>query len=272
MAIDRGTGLMFRDLSPPPTPGPRPPLKEAEWLSIACADPSPLGRTSGPPRACTVWGRITGIERRPARILAREEQNIAALVLTIEPVEMPSCTTALDRSPKKGAPEPESSFADLVAARTLEIIGGERLAGELVVGRRLCGFARINHEPGLRSSPGGWEGRLDDEHGARIALASEYAETGSIRRIFGDISLTREGAARREPIDEGGAFLYHPSVRVTLGRASVRVGAGEEQTLTSPGGDRFAVRAWSRLTTGPTPVFTGRWDGYSFSILRLPAP
>jgi hypothetical protein len=43
-----------------------------------------------------------------------------------------------------------------------------------------------------------------------------------------------------------------------------------EQLLPLPDGSHLAIRGGSLLTQGPVPIFVGKWDGYSFSALRVP--
>lgn len=237
---------------------------EAERPGIACGDASPLSHAAGAARACVVRGRLAAV--RDVEVVVAGVA-IRALTVEIEPGEVDGCVTPLDARDARLA-EPEATFADNVTATRIELVGARRLLGELRVGRALCGWAKRARHPGLPAGPVGWEGSLVGD-GSLLLASSTYLDPKSSRMLARGWRFGREGTAAVRSLDEGGAFVEHPFVRVTREGRSVRIADGEE-TLTLPDGARFAVRARSRLTVGKTPVFTGRWDGFEFSALRVP--
>lgn len=260
----------------PPAALPTVPTVEAEAPSLGCADVSPFcssrpcsaAEGSTWPRACVVRGRITAVRRAAARVHAGKGEEVAALVVEIEPAEDAGCVTPLDEAAGTLA-EPEAGYADKVTATKIELVGASPLEPELRAGRSLCGWAKGGSTRPIYGPPKRWEGQISDADGTLLVAASAYLDPSASRMLARRFRFAREGTPTRVRIDEGGWFVRHPAVRVGHRGKSVVVRDGE-QRLPLPDGSHLAVRAGSLLTAGPVPVFVGTWDGYSFSALRVP--
>lgn len=193
-----------------------------------------------------------------------------AVDVEITPDDTLSCATPLDPNAKENR-LPEAESPDLARVGRVRILGAERIANNLEVGKRLCGWARFVARPG-QGYPTGWEGELlgGDAKDAKWKLLGAYswyinAQTNA--HLWRAWTFSREGAARRIPIDGGGAFIVHDGVRTQHQGQSVVSKDGEEVQLKSPDG-LFAVQVNSDLTAGDAPVHVGKHDGYSFAAVR----
>ena len=73
------------------------------------------------------------------------------------------------------------------------------------------------------------------------------------------------------PKTSSGNFFEDFSLGQKIPHATPRtVTTGDVALYNGLFGSRFAVQATSKLTEGPTPIFTGKWDGFAFSVLRVP--
>jgi hypothetical protein len=165
----------------------------------------------------------------------------------------------------------EADYPDLARAGRVRILGGERIASELAVGKRVCGWARFVARPGL-GYPRGWEGELSGaaaNEGAWKLLGafSLYLGPGTNAYLSRAWGFSREGAARRIPVEEGGAFIFHDAVRILHGGQHAVSKAGAEVLLKTSDGT-FAVQATSDMTVGNVPVFVDRHDGFFFAAVR----
>jgi hypothetical protein len=249
-----------------------PPV-EASSFSLECAGPSALAWSQGPPRACRIRGTVRASrtvvlqEGDPAHILGGGSRGaILGRELAIEPDDALPCRTPLDADHPSDA-LPQASYADLERAGLVVVLGAARIAPKLEVGARLCGWSRLVGQPGLHY-PAGWEGELTDASGTLLGVASftlDRRSPATLRRAW---RFSREGAIRRMPMGEGGAFVFHENVRVLHGGASAVSIGGAEAILRAKDGT-FAVTAVSDLTEGDTAVFVGRHDGFDFAALRI---
>jgi len=232
---------------------------------------------SGPPRACILRGRIRSV--KPVNTVPDASWlqdgftppvTNQALDVEIAPDDNVACSTPLDTTDKE-IRLPQADYPDLARAGRVRILGGERIASELAAGKRVCGWARYINRPGL-GYPTGWEGELtgaDAKDGAFKLLGaySLYLNSSTNAYLSRAWGFTREGAARRIPIEEGGAFIFHDAVRIKHGGQSAVSKAGAEVLLKASDGT-FAVQATSDMTVGNVPVFVDRHDGFFFSAVR----
>lgn len=244
---------------------------------MECVGPSPARHMSGPPRACILRGRIRSVKPVNTVPDASWLQDgftppVAnqALDVDVAPDDGVACSTPLDATAKEMRLR-EADYPDLARAGRVRILGGERIASELVAGKRICGWARFIARPGL-NYPTGWEGELmgaDAKEGAWKLLGaySLYVSPSTNEYLSRAWGFTREGAARRIPIEEGGAFIFHDAVRIQHGGQSVVSKAAVEVLLKTSDGT-FAVQATSDMTVGNVPVFVGQHDGFYFSAVR----
>lgn len=100
-----------------------------------------------------------------------------------------------------------------------------------------------------------------------LGAYSLYVNRSTNAYLWRTWGFSREGAARRIPLDEGGAFIFHDGVRIQHGGQSVISNDGAEVLLKAADGT-FAVQATSDLTVGNVPVFVSQHDGYFFSAVR----
>lgn len=193
-----------------------------------------------------------------------------AIDIEIVPDDSLSCPTPLEGKPSENR-LPEADYPDLARAGKVRILGAERILGDLEVGRRVCGWTRFIGRPGL-NYPTGWEGELSG--GASkgnswkvLGAYSLYINQKKNPHLWRAWSFVREGAARRVPLDEGGAFIFHDAVRITHRGKSAISNAGAEVELKAPDGT-FAVQATSDFTAGKVPVFVSEHDGFGFAAIR----
>ncbi len=249
----------------------------ASTFSMQCVGPNPARHMSGPPRACILRGRIRAVKRVDTLHDASWLHNgftppVAnqALDIDVAPDDSVPCSTPLDTT-AKDIRLPEADYPDLSRHGRVRILGAERIAAELVVGKRVCGWSRFTAQPGMGYQTG-WEGELmgaDAKESAWKLLGaySVYLSPSTnkyLSRVWGFI---REGAARRIPVEEGGAFIIHDAVRVQHAGRSAVSKAAAEVLLKAPDGT-FAVQAMSDLTVGNVPVFVGQHDGFFFAAVR----
>ncbi|MBK9265047.1 MAG: hypothetical protein IPM54_35365 [Polyangiaceae bacterium] len=232
---------------------------------------------TGPPRACILRGRIRAV--KVVETIPEASWLIdgfapsapdRAIDIDITPDNGFPCTTPLDTT-AKDMRLPEANFPDLTRAGSVRILGGERIASELAVGKTICGWSRFIGRPGL-GNPAGWEGELSGgyskESGWKLLGAySIYLSPATNKHLSRSWSFHREGAARRVPLDEGGAFIVHDAVRIRYKNQSAVSKDGAE-VLLKTGSGTFAVQATSDLTAGNVPVFVGQRDGFAFSAVR----
>lgn len=261
---------------PAAVPPGKLPTSAAPSFSVQCIEPS-TGRTNQPPRACILRGRIRAVKRLDTLpdanwLFDGFSPAVAhqAFDVDITPDNGISCPTPLDAKAKDRLPE--ADFPDLAMAGRVRILGGERIASELVANARICGWSRFVARPGL-NYPTGWEGELSAGNAKNSAWKllgaySMYVNATSNPHLWRSWSFIREGAARRIPIDEGGAFIAHDAVKIQHNKQSAVSQNGEEVSLKASDGT-FAVLAISDLTAGNVPVFVGQHDGFTFSAVRV---
>lgn len=252
------------------------PTSAAPSFSVQCIEAS-TGRTSQSPRACILRGRIRTVKRLDTLpdatwLFDGFTPAVAhqAFDVDITPDNNISCATPLDAKDKETR-LPEADFPDLAMAGRVRILGGERISSELVTGKRICGWSRFVTRPG-QGYPSGWEGELSsgdakDKAWKLLGAYSMYLNPTSNKHLWRSWSFVREGAARRIPIDEGGAFIAHDAVRIQHKKQSAVSPNGEEVSLKTSDGT-FAVLATSDLTAGNVPVFVGQHDGFAFAAVR----
>lgn len=255
----------------PPAPAPvdaGTEAPEAPDFSIVCLGRPP--RPGGFVYACTIQGRITAVRKvgsvaEAMKFGRREEGPFQAIDLRIDPDPALPCRTPLDGDKTSWRPPETDRSLDL--PWTIRMYGGARLAGALTEGTTVCGWTTRVQQAGL-GYPAGWEGQLADGKGTVLAawsLAFAPKDSPTLARSW---RFSREGPVERRQIDEGGAFVYHRSVRVHHGGASALSVGGAESILRGRDGT-FAVRATSDLTEGNTPIFVGKHDGFGFSAVRV---
>jgi hypothetical protein len=193
-----------------------------------------------------------------------------AIDIEIVPDDSLDCPTPLDAKAKENRLR-EADYPDLARAGKVRILGAERILGHLEVGNRVCGWSRYIARPGL-NYPTGWEGELQGGPAKGtswklLGAYSLYLNPTTNPHLSKAWSFTREGAARRVPLDEGGAFIFHDAVRITHKGKSVISKEGAEVQLVAPDGT-FAVQATSDLTAGKVPVFVDQHDGFGFAAIR----
>jgi hypothetical protein len=193
-----------------------------------------------------------------------------ALDIDIAPDDGFSCATPLDATAKEMR-LPEVDSPELVRATRVRILGAERIATELVAGKRVCGWARFIARPGV-GYPAGWEGELmggevKESAWKLLGAYSLYLGPSTNEYLSKAWRFTREGAAKRIPFDEGGAFIVHDAVRIQHGGQSAVSNAAAEVLLKASDGT-FAVQATSDMTVGTVPANVGHHDGFSFSAVR----
>ena len=242
---------------------------------MQCVGPARNGGT--PPRACILRGRIRAVkqvETVPDATWLQEgfapAVNNRAMDVDIAPDDGVPCPTPLDATAKEMR-LPEADSPDLARAGRVRILGGERIASELVVGKRVCGWARFIARPGA-GQPSGWEGELmggdaKDRVWKLLGAYSLYVSPSTNEHLSRAWGFSREGAARRIPIQEGGAFIFHDAVRIQHAGQSATSEGGAEVLLKASDGT-FAVQATSFLTVGNVPDSIGRHDGFFFVAVR----
>lgn len=193
-----------------------------------------------------------------------------AIDIEIVPDDSLNCPTPLEG--KAGENRlPEADYPDLARAGKVRILGAERIINDLEVGHRVCGWSRFIGRPGLHY-PTGWEGELQGGPAKGtswklLGAYSLYLNATNNPHLWRSWTFTREGAARRVPLDEGGAFIFHDAVRITHQGKSVMSKEGSEEMLKTPDGT-FAVQATSDLTAGKVPIFVSQHDGFGFAAVR----
>lgn len=244
---------------------------------MQCVGQNPARHMSGPPRACILRGRIRAV--KPVDTVPEASWlhdgftppvTNRAIDIEVAPDDSLACSTPLDTTDKE-IRLPEADYPDLSRLGRVRILGAERIASELVVGKRVCGWTRFIARPGL-GYPTGWEGELmganTKENAWKLLGAySLYLGPSTNAYLSRAWSFTREGAARRIPIEEGGAFIIHDAVRIRHGGQSAVSKASAEVLLKASDGT-FAVQASSDMTVGAVPVFVSQHDGYYFSAVR----
>lgn len=167
---------------------------------------------------------------------------------------------------------PEADYPDLVRAGRVRILGAERISSDLQVGKQVCGWARYVARPG-NGYPTGWEGELlggdvKDDSWKLLGAFSLYVGPSTNAHLWRSWSFTREGAARRIPVDGGGAFIVHDGVGIRHEGQTVVSREGDEVMLKASDGT-FAVQATSDFTVGAVPANVGRHDGFFFAAVRV---
>jgi len=188
--------------------------------------------------------------------------------LEVAPDDGVACSTPLDNA-AKDLRLPEAGHPDVVRAGRVRSLGGERIESMLAVGNRVCGWARFIARPG-QGYPTGWEGELMGADGGGwklLAAHSLYLSPSTNPYLWRAWSFSREGDARRIPIEQGGAFVAHDAVRIRHGDLSVVSKDAAEVSIKASDGT-FAVQALSDLTEGSVPEFVGQHDGFFFAAVR----
>jgi hypothetical protein len=265
--------------SPAPPPfGIGAPASAAPTFSVQCVSPQPARHLGATPRACILRGRIRSVKPIDTIPQATWLQDgftppvsNRAFDVEIVPDDDISCPTPLDAKAKSDIRLREADYPDLSRSGKVRLLGAERISWALEAGKRICGWSRFVGRPGL-NYPTGWEGELlgGEAKGSDWKLLGAYSlylNSSTNKHLSKSWTFTREGAARRVPMDEGGAFIFHDAVRIQhKGKSTISKEGAEVSLKTSDG--TFAVQATSDLTAGKTAVFVGEHDGFGFAAIR----
>lgn len=246
---------------------------------MQCIAPATGKAPTTPPRACVLRGRIRAIKQLdtlPSASWLQEGFASPVLNKTVDIEIAPDdnlygCSTPLETTDTT-LRLPEADYPDLVRAGRVRILGAERISSDLQVGKQVCGWTRYVARPG-NGYPTGWEGELlggdvKDASWKLLGAYSLYVGPSTNAHLWRSWSFTREGAARRIPVDGGGAFIVHDGVGIRHEGQTVVSREGDEVILKAPDGT-FAVQATSDFTVGAVPANVGRHDGFFFAAVRV---